>query len=193
MRPWSRRAGSPPGAFESEGGMQVAQDQLVIRRARPEDAAAIAEIYTQGILERIATFEAEPRTPEMMLAWLAEHDERHLVLVAEQAGRVLGWASISSYRPRACYAGVGEFSIYLHRDARGQGIGKVLLSALIDEARRLGYWKLLSRVFPFNTASRRLCAALGFREVGIYEKHAKLDGRWLDVVIVERLIPENLT
>ena len=173
--------------------MQVAQDQLVIRRARPEDVAAIAEIYTQGILERIATFEAEPRTPEMMLAWLAEHDERHPVLVAEQAGRVLGWASISSYRPRACYAGVGEFSIYLHRDARGQGIGKVLLSALIDEARRLGYWKLLSRVFPFNTASRRLCAALGFREVGIYEKHAKLDGRWLDVVIVERLIPENLT
>jgi len=173
--------------------MQVARDQLVIRRARPEDAAAIAEIYTQGILERIATFESEPRTPEMMLAWLAEHDERHPVLVAERAGRVLGWASISSYRPRACYAGVGEFSIYLHRDARGQGIGKVLLDALIDEARRLGYWKLLSRVFPFNTASRRLCAALGFREVGVYEKHAKLDGRWLDVVIVERLIPENLT
>lgn len=173
--------------------MQVARDQLVIRRARPEDAAAIAEIYTQGILERIATFESEPRTPEMMLAWLAEHDERHPVLVAEQAGRVLGWASISSYRPRACYAGVGEFSIYLHRDARGQGIGKVLLGALIDEARCLGYWKLLSRVFPFNTASRRLCAALGFREVGVYEKHAKLDGRWLDVVIVERLIPENLT
>uniref|UniRef100_A0A7C2WJU2 N-acetyltransferase family protein n=1 Tax=Thermorudis sp. TaxID=1969470 RepID=A0A7C2WJU2_9BACT len=173
--------------------MQVARDQLVIRRARPEDAAAIAEIYTQGILERIATFESEPRTPEMMLAWLAEHDERHPVLVAERAGRVLGWASISSYRPRACYAGVGEFSIYLHRDARGQGIGKVLLDALIDEARRLGYWKLLSRVFPFNTASRRLCAALGFREVGIYEKHARLDGRWLDVVIVERLIPENLT
>lgn len=173
--------------------MQVAPDQLVVRRARREDAAAIAEIYTQGILERIATFESEPRTPEMMLAWLAERDERHPVLVAEWDGRVLGWASISSYRPRACYAGVGEFSIYLHRDARGQGIGKVLLGALIDEARRLGYWKLLSRVFPFNTASRRLCAALGFREVGVYEKHAKLDGRWLDVVIVERLIPENLT
>ncbi len=173
--------------------MQVTANELAIRRARPEDAAAIAEIYTQGILERIATFESEPRTPEMMLAWLAEHDERHPVLVAERDGRVLGWASISSYRPRACYAGVGEFSIYLHRDARGQGIGKVLLGALIDEARRLGYWKLLSRVFPFNTASRRLCAALGFREVGVYEKHAKLDGRWLDVVIVERLIPENLT
>ncbi len=173
--------------------MQVAPDQLVVRRARPEDAAVIAEIYTQGILERIATFESEPRTPETMLAWLAEHDERHPVLVAERDGQVLGWASISPYRPRACYAGVGEFSIYLHRDARGQGIGKVLLDALIDEARRLGYWKLLSRVFPFNTASRRLCAALGFREVGVYEKHAKLDGRWLDVVIVERLITENLT
>ncbi|AMY10800.1 N-acyltransferase YncA [Luteitalea pratensis] len=118
--------------------------------------------------------------------------ERYPMLVAASDGRVLGCASLSSYRPRDCYAGIAEFSIYLDRAARGRGTGRVLLMALIDAARERGFWKLVSRIFPFNTASRALCAACGFREVGIYEKHAPLDGRWLDVVIVERLIPENL-
>jgi len=105
----------------------------------------------------------------------------------------VGWANVSTYRPRACYAGIGEFSIYIDAEVRGQGVGKVLLPALVEAAEQAGYWKLLSRVFPFNTGSRKLCAACGFREVGVYEKHAKLDGEWLGVVIVERLIPVNLT
>ena len=104
-----------------------------------------------------------------------------------------GWAGLSSYRARACYAGIAEFSIYLDRNARGRGIGRQLLAALVDAARGRGYWKLVSRVFPANAASRALCRACGFREVGVYEKHAQLDGQWMDVVIVERLIPENLT
>ena len=95
---------------------------------------------------------------------------------------------MSEYRPRPCYAGIGEFSIYLASGARGKGIGTQLLNALIQTAGEHGFWKLLSRVFLFNTASRGLCRACGFREVGIYEKHAMLDGQWLDVVIVERLI-----
>jgi L-amino acid N-acyltransferase YncA len=99
---------------------------------------------------------------------------------------------LSNYRPRACYEGIAEFSIYLDRAARGRGIGRQLLTALVDAARVRGYWKLVSRVFPFNTPSRALCKACGFREVGVYEKHGRLDGKWLDVVIVERLIPENL-
>jgi phosphinothricin acetyltransferase len=99
---------------------------------------------------------------------------------------------LSSYRPRDCYEGIGEFSVYLDANARHRGIGRQLLQALIDVARQRGYWKLLSRIFLFNTASRALCAAVGFREVGIYEKHGQLEGRWLDVVIVERLIPENI-
>ena len=81
----------------------------------------------------------------------------------------------------------------MDRAARGRGVGRQLLAALIDAARDRGYWKLVSRVFPFNTASRALCRSCGFREVGIYEKHGCLDGVWLDVVVVERLIPENLT
>jgi L-amino acid N-acyltransferase YncA len=168
-------------------------DEITIRHARLDDAAAIADIYTQGILERVATFESEPRTEADIRRKLKQESERHPTLVAEIDGRVAGWASISLYRPRECYAGIGEFSIYIDRDARGKGVGKVLLRALIDEAERLGYWKLLSRVFTFNTASLNLCKSQGFREVGIYEKHAKLDDRWLDVVIIERVIPSNWT
>jgi L-amino acid N-acyltransferase YncA len=161
-----------------------------IRRASVTDAARIAHIYNAGIAERIATFETTLRRPQDMADRITAN-ARHAVLVAERDGSVVGWAGISSYRPRACYDGVGEFSIYVDPSARGQGLGRQLLAALVEEAASLGYWKLLSRIFTFNTASRALCQSCGFREVGIYEKHAQLDGRWLDVVIVERLIPEN--
>ena len=103
----------------------------------------------------------------------------------------MGWASIGSYRERPCYAGVGEFSVYIHRDARGRGVGRALLAG---SSRRRGAAATGSSSpgsSPRNTASLGLCRSLGFREVGTYEKHGQLDGRWLDVVIVERLIPEN--
>ena len=100
--------------------------------------------------------------------------------------------ALDAYRDRECYRGIGEFSMYIRRDWRCRGVGDLLLAALISEAERLRLWKLLSRIFPFNEASRALCRKHGFREVGVYEKHARLDGRWLDVVIVERLITANL-
>lgn len=165
---------------------------ITIRRASHADAAAIAAIYNQGIEDRGATFETAPRTAAEILVKLAD-DERFPNLVAEDQGQVLGWAGLSSYRPRLCYAGIAEFSIYLERGARGRGIGRQLLTSLIEVAAECGYWKLVSRIFPFNTASRALCGACGFREVGVYEKHARLDGEWRDVVVVERLIPENMT
>jgi L-amino acid N-acyltransferase YncA len=162
-----------------------------VRLARASDADAVALIYNQGIAERSATFETTPRTAADLRTRLEDAPDRFPTVVAEEAGRVVGWAAIGSYRERPCYAGVGEFSVYIHRDARGRGVGRALLTGLVDEARTRGYWKLLSRVFPSNTASLGLCRALGFREVGTYEKHGQLDGRWLDVVIVERLIAEN--
>jgi L-amino acid N-acyltransferase YncA len=168
-----------------------------VRAATLDDAAAIAEIYNQGIRARIATFETEERTPEERRAWLSSHDERHPVVVAtvaeNGAERVVGWAATDGYRTRACYAGVAEFSVYIHEQYRGRGIGVVLLGGLIAAAERAGLWKLLSRVFPENSASRALCAKVGFREVGVYRNHGKLDGVWKDTVIVERLIPANLT
>jgi L-amino acid N-acyltransferase YncA len=165
-----------------------------IRPAADADAQRIADIYNQGIAERGATFETTPRTAAEMarrLAAAAGEAGRSPTLVVEQAGAVAGWAAISPYSPRPCYGGIGEFSIYLDAAARGRGLGRLLLAALIGEAARLGYWKLVSRILPFNAASLALCRCCGFRVVGTYEKHARLDGRWLDVVIVERLIPEN--
>jgi L-amino acid N-acyltransferase YncA len=162
---------------------------LLIRPAHADDAAAITAIYNHAISERTATFETEPRTVEAITDRIT--DSRHPVLVAvDERNIVRGWAGLSSYRPRACYAGIGEFSIYLAPAARGRGAGRQLLNALVDAAREHGYWKLVSRIFSFNAASRALCLACGFREVGVYEKHGQLDGRWLDIVIVERLILE---
>ena len=166
--------------------------RLDIRRARSDDAGAIADIYNQAILARNATFETEPRTREERLAWLAEHDAHHAVLVAEEDGRILGWASTSIYRPRRCYDGVGEVSVYIHHEARGRGLGVQLMNALIAEAEQSGLYKLVARIFAFNEASRAMCRKCGFREVGIYEKHGQLDGRWIDCVILERLIPTNI-
>lgn len=166
-------------------------EDILIRPATIDDADSIKVIYNQGIAGRMATFETVPRTTSDIETGLHASEGRFPYLVAEREGKVLGWANVSTYRPRECYASIGEFSIYIHEDARGQGVGQVLLPALVDAARNAGFWKLLSRVFPFNIGSLRLCAACGFREVGTYEKHAQLDGEWLDVVIVERLIPEN--
>ena len=165
--------------------------RIAIREADQQDAAAVAGIYNQGIEDRGATFETEPRSADEMAAKLAER-ERYPLLVITEDDVVLGWAGLSAYRPRACYAGIAEFSIYLDRRARGRGLGRQLLTSLIDVAREGGYWKLVSRIFPSNVGSRMLCRACGFREVGVYEKHGRLDGHWRDVVIVERLIPENV-
>src|SRR5262245_25544361 len=161
----------------------------MLRKATLGDAGAIAAIYNQGIADRTATFETEPRTDADIARWL--DDERHPLVVEEEEGCVVAWAGLSAYRPRACYAGVAELSVYVDRAARGRGLGRRVLEGLVDEARARGYWKLVSRVFPFNQASLAMCRACGFREVGFYEKHARLEGRWLDVVIVERLIREN--
>ena len=167
-------------------------DGIHIRAATLDDAPAIAKIYNQGIEDRVATYETEPRSAEEQQAWLRAVADRFPTIVAQIDGEIAGWASAGPYRTRECYRGIGEFSIYVRRDWRGRGVGDLLIAALINEAERLGLWKLLSRIFPFNAASRALCRKHGFREVGVYEKHARLDGRWLDVVIVERLIPSNL-
>ena len=159
------------------------------RSAVPEDAAAIARIYNGSIEERVATFETRPRTAEEILSWFGG---RHPVVVVEEGGEILAFAATSEYRLRGCYAGVAEFSVYADRGARGRGAGGMAMGALILAAERAGFWKLVSRVFVENAPSRRLLRSAGFREVGVYEKHARLDGAWRDVVIVERLLPSNL-
>jgi phosphinothricin acetyltransferase len=167
-------------------------DGIKIRTALADDAAAIAEIYNQGIEDRVATYETKRRTAEDQRGWLQSVAGRYPAVVAQIDAEIIGWAGAGPYRDRECYRGIGEFSMYIRRDWRRRGVGDFLLAGLISEAERLGLWKLLSRIFPFNEASRALCRKHGFREVGVYEKHARLDGRWLDVIIVERLISSNL-
>jgi L-amino acid N-acyltransferase YncA len=160
----------------------------VVRQAVATDAAAIARIYNQGIEDRVATFETEPRSAEDMASVIAERGDSYPTIVVERDGEVVAWAGCSPYSPRPCYAGIAEFSVYAERTARGAGAGHAALAGLIDACEQRGFWKLLSRVFPENAPSRALCRRLGFLEVGVHYRHAKLDGAWRDCVIVERLL-----
>ncbi len=162
---------------------------MTTRIAGVGDAEAIARIYNEGIEDRVGTFETDHRSAGDVLGWIEAGYP--LVVSAGDSGQVLAWASAPPYRPhRPAYSGVADFSIYVARTARGRGLGRVTLAALVAEAEGRGYWKLVSRIFPENEASLALCRSLGFREVGTYRRHAKLDGMWRDVVIVELLLGE---
>jgi phosphinothricin acetyltransferase len=161
---------------------------LRIRPATAADAAAIAHVYNQGIADRLATLETEERTPAERRAWLAGRGERHPVLVAERGGAVVGWGSLNPFSPRPAYRFVADFSVYVERAARGTGVGAALLAALIAEARRLAYHKLVLAAFPGNEPGMRLYRRFGFREVGTYREQGVLDGRWVDTVVMELLL-----
>lgn len=162
------------------------------RAASPDDAEAIARIYNQGIEDRVATFETRPRTAAEVRGWFGGV---HPIVVVEQepGGGVAAFAASSQWRTRDCYRGIAELSVYVAREQRGQGAGKAALLGLIDAAERSGLWKLLGALFTENAASRGLMRSAGFREIGVYEKQASLDGVWKDILLVERLIPANLT
>lgn len=160
-------------------------EPLTARLAVVADAPAIAAIYNEGIDSRGATFETAHRTIDQIEAWFGGP---HPIVVVTAEDRVVGFAAASVYRPRECYAGIAEFSVYVDPTCQGRGAGRLAMEALSREAADRGYWKLLSRVFVENVASRRLLAACGFREVGVYRNHGRLDGAWRDVVIVERLL-----
>lgn len=139
----------------------------------------------------MATFETRHRTADDVVRWF---DGRHpVVVVVDDDGDVIAFAATSTYRPRDCYAGIAEFSVYAARAARGRGAGRIAMEALVTTAREAGFWKLLSRVFVENVASRGLLLALGFREVSVYERHGELDGLWRDVVIVEKLLEHHVS
>ena len=159
-----------------------------IRRASPQDAAAVVSIYNEGIAARESTFETEPRRPLDVIGRLASSS--HPALVAERSGAVVGWAWIAPYSDRPAYAGVAECSVYVRAAARRRGVGTALIRDLAIEAELKGFHKLLGKLFTTNEASLRLVRRGGFREVGIHRCHGRLDGAWRDVLLVELLLGE---
>jgi len=157
----------------------------MIRAAEPGDVPAITRIYNEGIAGRQATFETRPRDVQDVLQWL---DDPAPLLVAERDGQVAGFARVTAYSDREVYAGVGEYGIYLDPAARGGGVGTRLLDALAEVAEGAGYHKLTAKLFTTNQASLALARRCGFRAVGVHRRHARLDGEWRDVLVVERLL-----
>jgi L-amino acid N-acyltransferase YncA len=157
-----------------------------VRAATLDDCEAIARIYNQGIAERRSTFETEPRSAADIARWLGS--PAYPVVVAERDAFVIGWARISPYSSRPCYAGVGKGSIYVCASERGRDVGSTLAKALSEAAEQAGLYKVLGKLFANNEASRRLVARHGFREVGTHLRHGRIDGEWRDVLVVERLL-----
>jgi L-amino acid N-acyltransferase YncA len=153
-----------------------------LRPLQPDDWDAVAEIYWDGMRDGLATFQTE------VPSW-AEWDAAHLPghrLVADLLGEVVGWAALSPASRRRCYAGVVEDSIYVACGARGLGIGRALLDALVAGSEAAGIWTIQTSIFPENRASLALHERCGFRVVGTRERIAKRDGIWRDTVFLER-------
>ena len=161
-------------------------EPLLVRAAERADAGAIARIWNEGIEERVATFQTRPQRAEEIAAAIERGD---LVIVAERGERIVGWASVGPYDDaHDYYAGIGEATLYVERDARRGGAGRALLERLATEAERRGLYKLIGKIFTSNKASIAMVLACGWREVGTHRRHGRLDGEWKDVLVVERLL-----
>ncbi|NYE09697.1 phosphinothricin acetyltransferase [Bacillus niacini] len=161
---------------------------LVIRESNESDIYCIKEIYNQGIEDHIATLETEIKDDSYIKEWYEKHKGRFKVIVAEQEGKIVGWASLNQYNNRCAYDGVADLSVYISREFRGKGIGKQLLVALESIARENRFHKIVLFTFPFNQLGQGLYKKMGFREVGVFKNQGILDGEFVDVMAMEKLL-----
>lgn len=166
--------------------MTAVAKALSIRPARAADAARLAAIWNHEALTTFATTDTEPRGLAAQRAWLAQHSDAYPVLVATAANRVAGYAALTAYRPKTAFRHTVEDSVYVDREWRGAGVGRLLVAALLEQAARHGHHSVMARITAGNLASRRLHEALGFRLVGVEEEVALKLGRWLDVALYQR-------
>jgi phosphinothricin acetyltransferase len=157
------------------------------RAARPTDLQDVAAIYNEGIADRVATFETEPRATADLEPWLVGAGP---FLVAELDGAVAGFARVGDYSDRCVYSGVGEHAVYVARSSRGTGLGVQLLRELAAAAEAAGFYKLTTRVFTDNEASLAAHYRAGFERIGVQRRHGRLDGEWKDCVLIEILLGE---
>lgn len=162
---------------------------LSVRPATVEDADAIRSIYNVEVVESTVTFDLIPRTLEQQQEWLQARSGAHTVLVAEdEAAAVVGFGSLSAYKDRPAYSTTVEDSVYVRRDQRGRGVGRLLLAELVGVATAHGFHAVMARIVGHHDASIRLHASLGFEIVGTEREVGRKFGRWLDVVIMQRLL-----
>ncbi|MGK9431412.1 arsinothricin resistance N-acetyltransferase ArsN1 family A [Bacillus atrophaeus] len=159
-----------------------------IRRAKEEDLIAILDIYNQGIRDRIATLETEEKDLKYMSDWFLQRSDKYPVLTAAIENEVAGWASLNSYSHRCAYRGVADLSIYISRSYRGRGIGKALLASIEKEAVDADIHKIVLFTFPFNMLGQGLYSSMGYRQVGIFKEQGKLDGQYVDVMAMEKIL-----
>lgn len=148
----------------------------------------ITEIYNDAIINTTATFDSEPKSLREQRVWMRKHDDEHPIIVAIFDGKVVAWGSLSQFSDRCCYRSTVEDSIYVRKEYRGRGIGRLLLERLLAEARKAGHHTVVARIDAGNEVSLELHRQMGFREVGrLREVGFKFD-RWLDVVIMQVLL-----
>ncbi|MGV2939331.1 arsinothricin resistance N-acetyltransferase ArsN1 family A [Mesobacillus sp. LC4] len=163
-------------------------NKIIIREASPEDVGEILTIYNEGISDRIATLETTTKDKAYMIDWLNKHADRYKVIVAELDGKVIGWASLNPYNSREAYNGVADLSVYIKRDYRGKGIGSKLLTFIESIAKEHGFYKMVLFTFAFNELGQGLYRKKGYREVGVFQNQGMLDGKFVDVMAMEKLL-----
>ncbi|MGG3476768.1 arsinothricin resistance N-acetyltransferase ArsN1 family A [Peribacillus frigoritolerans] len=161
---------------------------MIIREAIETDLDSVKDIYNQGIEDRIATLETELKDQDYMEEWFAKHSGRYKVIVAEQEGEIVGWASLNQYNNRSAYNGVADLSVYISRDHRGKGIGGLLLQSIEEHAKENDFNKIVLFTFPFNQIGQGLYRKQGFREVGVFKNQGFMDGEYVDVMAMEKLL-----
>jgi L-amino acid N-acyltransferase YncA len=159
----------------------------VIRPARLGDLEAITAIYNEAILKTVATFDTEPKTTEEQKIWFAEHNKKYPILVAEQDGFVIGWASLSRWSDRCAYSDTAEISIYIREESQGKGIGKELIQAIIEEGKKAGLHTVIARIAQGSETSIYLHKSMGFKHVGVMKEVGRKFGRLLDVYLMQKI------
>jgi L-amino acid N-acyltransferase len=159
----------------------------IIRKATAEDVAAITEIYNDAILNLTATFDTQPKTLEEQTKWFEGHGGQFPALVAAQNGKVMGWASLSRWSDRCAYSETAEASLYINVKDRNKGLGRELLSAILDEGQKAGLHTVIARIVEGNAASIHLCESLGFTHIGTMKEVGRKFGRLLDVHMMQKI------